>query len=508
MLFNSYIFILLFLPLCLAGYWLCNAGRRYDWGKIWLVGMSLWFYGYFNIRYLPLIVLSVFGNYYLYRLLVWQSFGGTGSGNDGQTITDRQAAGRQQPRKLILAAGVSANLGVLFYYKYFDFFIENVNTVFHVDLALQHVLLPLGISFFTFQQVGFLVDAYRGEVEECGFLEYSLFVTFFPQLIAGPIVTHSEMISQFRDQSKKRFDADNMAKGCYAFVCGLAKKVLVADIFGKAVAWGFGNLEQMNGLASLWMMISYMVQLYFDFSGYCDMARGIGLMFNIDIPLNFNSPYKAVNLVDFWKRWHITLNRFFTQYVYIPLGGNRKGVVRTYFNIFMIYLVSGIWHGAGWTFILWGAMHGVVYVLTRRFLTSVEKLPQLLTWFGNMVFFLISLVFFRAESVPQALTILHRIFAGGYALSAVPAAFVEQFKSPEFFYCLKALGIDGVTVAPRLLMVGYMAAAWFMLLGCKNVNEKLQTFRPTFLKAVAVAVLFLWSLVSFSEVSTFLYFNF
>lgn len=484
MLFNSYIFILLFLPLCLAGYWLCNAGRRYDWGKIWLVGMSLWFYGYFNIRYLPLIVLSVFGNYYLYQLLV------------------------QQPRKLILAAGVSANLGVLFYYKYFNFFIENVNAVFHVDLALQHVLLPLGISFFTFQQVGFLVDAYRGEVEECGFLEYSLFVTFFPQLIAGPIVTHSEMIPQFRDQSKKRFDADNMAKGCYAFVCGLAKKVLVADIFGKAVVWGFGNLEQMNGLAALWMMISYMVQLYFDFSGYCDMARGIGLMFNIDIPLNFNSPYKAVNLVDFWKRWHITLNRFFTQYVYIPLGGNRKGVVRTYFNIFMIYLVSGIWHGAGWTFILWGAMHGVVYVLTRRFLTSVEKLPRLLTWFGNMVFFLISLVFFRAESVPQALTILHRIFAGGYALSAVPAAFVEQFKSPEFFYCLKALGIDGVTVAPRLLMVGYMAAAWFMLLGCKNVNEKLQTFRPTFLKAVAVAVLFLWSLVSFSEVSTFLYFNF
>ena len=484
MLFNSYIFILLFLPLCLAGYWLCNAGRRYDWGKIWLVGMSLWFYGYFNIRYLPLIVLSVFGNYYLYRLLV------------------------QQPRKLILAAGVSANLGVLFYYKYFNFFIENVNAVFHVDLALQHVLLPLGISFFTFQQVGFLVDAYRGEVEECGFLEYSLFVTFFPQLIAGPIVTHSEMIPQFRDQSKKRFDADNMAKGCYAFVCGLAKKVLVADIFGKAVVWGFGNLEQMNGLAALWMMISYMVQLYFDFSGYCDMARGIGLMFNIDIPLNFNSPYKAVNLVDFWKRWHITLNRFFTQYVYIPLGGNRKGVVRTYFNIFMIYLVSGIWHGAGWTFILWGAMHGVVYVLTRRFLTSVEKLPRLLTWFGNMVFFLISLVFFRAESVPQALTILHRIFAGGYALSAVPAAFGEQFKSPEFFYCLKALGIDGVTVAPRLLMVGYMVAAWFMLLGCKNVNEKLQTFRPTLLKAVAVAVLFLWSLVSFSEVSTFLYFNF
>lgn len=504
MLFNSYIFILLFLPLCLAGYWICNVLRRYDWGKIWLVGMSLWFYGYFNIRYLPLIVLSVFGNYFLYRLLVQKSFGGAGTRNDGQTITDRQ----HSRRKLILAAGVSANLGVLFYYKYFDFFIENVNAAFHVDLALQHVLLPLGISFFTFQQVGFLVDAYRGEAGDCGFLEYSLFVTFFPQLIAGPIVTHSEMIPQFRDLAKKRFDADNMAKGCYAFVCGLAKKVLVADIFGKAVAWGFGNLEQMNGLAALWMMVSYMVQLYFDFSGYCDMARGIGLMFNIDIPLNFNSPYKAVNLVDFWKRWHITLNRFFTQYVYIPLGGNRKGVVRTYFNIFMIYLVSGIWHGAGWTFILWGAMHGVVYVLTRRFLTSVEKLPKLLTWFGNMVFFLISLVFFRAESVPQALAILHRIFTGGYAFSAVPAAFVEQFKSPEFFYCLKALGIDGVTVAPRLLMVGYMAAAWFMLLGCKNVNEKLHTFRPTFLKSVAVTVLFLWSLVSFSEVSTFLYFNF
>lgn len=500
MLFNSYIFILLFLPLSLAGYFLCNAKGKYEWAKLWLTAMSLWFYAYFNIRYLPIIVGSILGNYLLYRII----------------LGDR---GREECRKrdlYLTAAGAAANLGVLFYYKYFDFFLENINAVFHMDLPLQQVLLPLGISFFTFQQVGFLVDTYRGETENYSFMDYALFVTFFPQLIAGPIVTHDEMIGQFRDNTKKRWNCENASRGVYAFVCGLAKKVLLADIFGKAVAWGFGNLDGLNGLAAVWMMVSYMVQLYFDFSGYCDMARGIGYLFNIEIPINFFSPYKAVNLVDFWKRWHITLNRFFTKYVYIPLGGSRKGTVRTYFHIFMIYLVSGIWHGAGWTFLCWGALHGIVYVLTKRFLPVLEKLPKALMWFINMLFFLFSLVFFRAESMGQAASVLRKAASGGYGFSGIPAAFAGQFRTPEFFYCMKALHLDALgsgiyangVFCDYLLMIGYMAVAWALLLCCRNVNEKIQEFRPTVGKAAFTAVLFLWSLVSFSEVSAFLYFNF
>ncbi len=497
MLFNSYIFILLFLPLSLLGYFGCNAKGKYEWGKNFLTVVSLWFYAWFNIKYLPIIVGSILVNYFLYRWL----------------LENRGKAESRKKSLYITAAGAAANMGVLFYYKYYDFFVENVNVIFRTDFALQNVLLPLGISFFTFQQVGFLVDTYRGETENYSFMDYALFVTFFPQLIAGPIVTHDEMVGQFADVSKKQWKAENLSRGIYGFVCGLAKKVLIADIFGKAVAWGFGNLSSMNGLAVVWMMVSYMVQLYFDFSGYCDMARGIGMMFNIDIPLNFHSPYKAIHLVDFWKRWHITLNRFFTKYVYIPLGGSRKGTARTCFNIFMIYLVSGIWHGAGWTYFVWGILHGAVYVWTRQLLSAIEKLPKALTWLGNMLFFLFSLVFFRAESIGQAIQILRTALVGGYSFSGVPGGFIEQFATTEFFYCLKILHLDtalpgGITTYQLVLMLGYMVAAWIMLLCCRNVNEKMSTFHPTIKNTVFVTVLFLWSLVSFSEVSTFLYFNF
>lgn len=500
MLFNSYIFVLLFLPLSVAGYFICNRLRRYEWGKLYLTAMSLWFYAYFNISYLPIIVLSIVGNYAVYRVLL---------GSRGRA--------EYRKRNLYLTAlGAGVNLGVLFYYKYFDFFLENVNAVFRMNFAMQHVLLPLGISFFTFQQVGFLVDTYRGETENYSFVDYALFVTFFPQLIAGPIVTHDEMIVQFQDEARKRWNAENASRGIYAFARGLAKKVLVADIFGKAVTWGFDNLETISGLTVVLVMVSYMVQLYFDFSGYSDMARGIGFLFNIEIPVNFFSPYKAVSLIDFWKRWHITLTRFFTKYVYIPLGGSRMGTLRTYFNVFMIYLVSGIWHGAGWTFLCWGALHGVVYVLTRRFLPAVEKLPKAAAWFFTMTFFLASLVLFRAESMGQAMLIFHKALCGSYALSSLPAAFAEQFRTPEFFYCLKLLHPDavfggtftGAAACDILLLIGYMAAAWFMILCCKNVNEKIECFQPTAAKAVWSSVLLLWSLVSFSEVSVFLYFNF
>ncbi|MBO5093250.1 MAG: MBOAT family protein, partial [Lachnospiraceae bacterium] len=254
----------------------------------------------------------------------------------------------------------------------------------------------------------------------------------------------------------------------------------------------------------------------FDFSGYSDMARGIGFFFNIEIPVNFFSPYQAVNLVDFWKRWHITLTRFFTKYVYIPLGGSRKGTLRTYLNIFMIYLVSGIWHGAGWTYLCWGALHGVVYVLTRRFLPILERLPKAVSWFFNMTFFLVSLVLFRAESLGQAVLIFQKALGGAYTISSVPAAFAEQFRTPEFFYCLKLLPLDslfggaftGAAACDILLLIGYMAAAWFMILCCRNVNETIERFQPTAARAVWISVLFLWSVVSFSEVSVFLYFNF
>lgn len=323
MLFNSYIFILLFLPVTLIGYYIFNKFKKYKLAKTFLLVMSIWFYAYFNITYLPIIITSIIFNFMIYK----------GMQKD------------KLNKKILLIIGIIFNIGMLIYFKYFDFFIENINVLFKTDFALKHILLPLGISFFTFQQVSFVIDSYKQEVPSYKILDYALFVTFFPQLIAGPIVSHDEIVPQFEDLQNKKLNFDNFAKGIYAFTLGLAKKVLIADMFGKIVNYGFINAGGLNTTNAILVMLAYTFQIYFDFSGYCDMATGIGLMFNIKLPMNFNSPYKSLNIIEFWKKWHITLTRFFTKYVYIPLGGSKKGTARTYANIFIIFFLSGIWHG-------------------------------------------------------------------------------------------------------------------------------------------------------------------
>lgn len=338
MLYNSYIFIFAYLPIVLIGWYTLNRLKVYNAALWWLVISSLFFYGYFNWSYLPIIIISVIVNYVLSMFIR----------PDGKYSLDNKI------RKLLLISGLLGNIAVLFYYKYFDFFVQNINALFKTDFAMLNLLLPLGISFFTFQQISYIVDSYKGKQSNCSILEYSLFVTYFPQLIAGPIVLHSEVIPQFQNIKNRSFSSDNFAKGLCAFSIGLAKKVLVADTFAKAADYGFSHIEGLGTVNALIVMLSYTFQIYFDFSGYCDMATGIGKFFNIDLPMNFNSPYKAITITDFWKRWHMTMTRFFTTYVYIPLGGSRKGKIRTYINVMIVFLVSGLWHGANWTFILWG----------------------------------------------------------------------------------------------------------------------------------------------------------
>lgn len=491
MLFNSYVFILFFLPLCLAGYFFLQKGRHYEAGKLWLIGMSLWFYAYFNLSYLPIIITSILVNYALYRWMdAWQA-------------KDFRAG-----KKAVMAAGVLFNLGVLFYFKYYDFFIDNINALFGADFHLKNILLPLGISFFTFQQIGFIVDVYRGEVGTYSFLDYALFVTFFPQLIAGPIVTHSEMIGQFQDISRKKFCMENFTKGCYAFTLGLSKKVLLADTLGAGADWAFANFGRVNAAGTVVMMLSYTLQLYFDFSGYCDMARGIGSMFNINIPINFNSPYKATDLVEFWKRWHITLSRFFTQYVYIPLGGSRKGALRTYCNIFIIYLVSGIWHGAGWTYIIWGTLHGMVYVVTRFFYDTVKKIPKVIMWTGNMLFFIFSLIFFRSSSVEQAEDVIKTIGTLDFSIKGIPAEMAACYQMEEFWYPLRVLGIAKMPYSEYYMMFALILAGWIIVLCFRNVNQRLENWEPKLQSAVICGGLLVWNVISFAGVSSFLYFNF
>jgi len=491
MLFNSYVFILLFFPLCLLGFYALK--RTNDtWAKLWLIGFSLWFYGYFNIRYLCIMVFSIAFNYGMHCLIKKE----------------------KKKKKFFLITAITGNLMLLFYFKYFDFFIENINRVFGTSFLLQNILLPLGISFFTFQQISFLADTYRGELEECNLIDYVLFVVFFPQLIAGPIVTHEEMLPQFKNLKEKKWDEEQFVKGLFVFVLGLAKKVLIADTFGKAVDIGYGNISVLSSVDAVLVMLFYTLQLYFDFSGYCDMAIGIGNMMGITIPVNFNSPYKAANIVEFWKRWHITLSRFFTKNIYIPLGGNRKGMARMLLNLLLIFIISGIWHGAGWNYVLWGIMHGVLYCITRFYMAIRNKekpvrLPRLKRVTGVIFTFLyvnIAWIFFRADNIGHAFSFIKRMISGGIKLPAVGLA--DAFSLDEFFYVLKLAGLTNYPFSPYILMIVFTLVMLIIVFFGKNVHSLAKDMKMGTFSALVTAVLFVWCVISLSGVSTFLYFNF
>lgn len=564
MLFNSYIFIFLFFPLCLAGFYLLERAKKEKAAKLWLTGFSLWFYGYFNLYYLAIMVGSI-----LFNFLIFQALLRDRSGNgQAENVAARQARGdvcASRRAKGVLAFGVCVNLAVLFYFKYYDFFVGNINALFHTDFLLKNILLPLGISFFTFQQIGFIVDAYRGEAKGCGLIEYALFVSFFPQLIAGPIVNYAEMMPQFQRIGHRSFSWETFTKGLYLFTLGMAKKVLIADTFGVAVDYGYGNVAALNGTDAVLVMLFYTLQLYFDFSGYCDMARGLGHMMGIEIPVNFNSPYKASNIIDFWKRWHITLNRFLMRYVYIPLGGNRKGRNRMLLNLMLVFLVSGLWHGAGWNFVAWGAMHGVVYVATRLWqLARQEKtaqVPELVERTAGLaertaelagrtaesggndatmaqqvgkaaarggssamrepigarlrcvcavvvtfLFVNVAWVFFRAPGFSQALSLFERMARGGFALPTY--GIYDAFNLDEFWYVMKVLRMTGLPYSEMYLCVGFLLVSLGLVFFHKNAGEMAERFQAKAGSMVLTAVLFVWCVLSLSGVSTFLYFNF
>lgn len=509
MLFNSYIFVFLFFPICLLGYYSLMHFHRTGAAKVFLIGMSFWFYGYFNVAYLLIMVCSIGGNYVFHRIL------------------------SRKPRRTAVILAVAANLGILFYFKYFDFFISTVNSVFGASMALRYILLPLGISFFTFQQISFIVDTYRGEVRDCSPVDYALFVAFFPQLIAGPIVNHGEMLPQFKQIGQTSILWDRIAEGFGLFILGLAKKVLIADILGAGADYGYANTVLLGRIDAILVIVSYSLQLYFDFSGYCDMARGIGKMLGIEIPLNFNSPYKAVNIIDFWKRWHITLNRFFTKYVYIPLGGNRRGRVRTYLNLMIVFLLSGLWHGAGWNYLVWGTLHGVLYVLTRlwqegikpRFIRKNETSPAaavmpgdsvgirlgrlVMTCMSRILLFIyisVAWVYFRAQDIAQANRMLYAAFKGSW--QKISADLAACFQVDEFWYVIKVLRLDNKAYSRYILMWLILAVGIYLSMTGRNASQRMERVKYRTSSAAVFAVLALWCVLTFSEVSTFLYFNF
>ncbi len=392
MLFNSYEFIFAFLPITFFIYFYLNHKRLTEASKGFLVFSSLFFYSWWNITYLPIILSSMLFNYIL-----------------GNTLHSKKNKNRFS-KKSLLIFGIVANIALLGYFKYSDFFIENINLVFSTHIELLHLLLPLAISFFTFQQISYLVDSYREETKEYDFLNYALFVTFFPQLIAGPIVHHKEMMPQFAKTRNKVKNPKNITLGLFIFSIGLFKKVVIADTFAVWATQGFDVASSLTQIEAWSASLSYTFQLYFDFSGYTDMAIGAALLFNITLPINFNSPYKATNIQDFWRRWHITLSRFLRDYIYIPLGGNRKGEFRTYSNLLATFIIGGIWHGAGWTFVFWGFLHGMALVIHRFWNRLGFRLNSVIAWFITFNFINIGWVFFRAKDWDSAIKVLDAMF--------------------------------------------------------------------------------------------------
>ncbi len=417
MLFNSYIFLLFFLPVVLCGYWILCRGGRTDATVIWLVLCSLFFYGWWYPPYLALLIGSILVNYQI-----------------GRMLTRRAASEQHQSRRfpgLVLFGGVSINLFAIGYFKYADFVMLNVGWLWNASFDSLKIALPLAISFFTFQQIAYLVDCYRGATEKIGIARYFLFVTFFPQLIAGPIVLQRDVIPQFELLGRNLPKLSSAFAGLMFFSIGLFKKVVIADHLATYADLAFGTVNSVAAEISLieaWAAtLTYSLQLYFDFSGYSDMAVGLGLIFGIRLPFNFYSPYKSTSIIEFWRRWHMTLSRFLRECLYIPLGGNQKGLSRRHVNLMIVMLLGGLWHGAGWTFIIWGGLHGIMLVINHmwravgrgvakdhgeaRYPVITRGICMILTFAAVSA----AWVVFRADSLDAAM----RLYAGLFGMNGI-----------------------------------------------------------------------------------------
>ena len=506
MLFNSLGFLCLFLPLVLiVFFWLGRFNHQY--AATWLAAASIFFYGYWDYRYLLLLGGSILFNY-------WAG------------LQIGRAEGRL--RQYGLAGAIALNLLLLGYYKYADFFILSLNGAVDAGLPLLNLALPIGISFFTFTQIAFLVDTYQGKVKEVRFIHFVLFVTYFPHLIAGPVLHHGEMMPQFADRRTYSVQAMNIAVGLSIFAVGLAKKVLIADNIAP-IANGVFAVGAHPPLVEAWVgVLAYTFQLYFDFSGYSDMAIGLSRMFGIRLPLNFNSPYKAANISEFWRRWHMTLSRFLRDYLYVPLGGNRSGPAARYRNLMLTMLLGGLWHGAGWTYVVWGGLHGLYLVISQTW----QGLLRWLGWqtgrlyaFGArfLTFMVVAFawIFFRAADFATAADVIGGL-AGNNGISlpllAKPyAGFLTSLGLQPVYAGIRWIDAFGLSV-----LAGAMVLAWF----APNTQQLFRRFEPCLEKrgqaplgsrwvwlpsvpwSLGLGVLFCVCLLSLNRPSEFLYFQF
>ena len=497
MLFNSYAFIFCYFPIVFFGFFLIGKwNARAAAGFLALA--SLFFYGWWSVQALPLLVGSICFNYWAGLRLT-----------RGPGRTD---AGRK--RMLVLALVI--NLGVLATFKYANFFVSNVNEGLAAaglsPLPLLHVVLPIGISFYTFTQIAFLVDCWQDKVHERSFVHYVLFVTYFPHLIAGPVLHHAQMMPQFANPATYRMDLNKVSLGLAIFVFGLAKKLLIGDRMGEYADLMFTGVH--NGtvptLYTAWLgVMAYTLQIYFDFSGYSDMAVGLSLCLGVQLPLNFNSPYKSTNIIEFWRRWHISLSTFLRDYLYVPLGGNRKGPARRYLNLFLTMLLGGLWHGAAWTFVVWGALHGTFLMINHLWNAKVRRnarpgrMARVLGWFLTFICVMIAWVVFRAESMSAAMD----IYKGMLGMHGTDLVAFHEFgpvpiRKPEFFQTMLVGLFICLALPPTITLQRWVPQAQ-ALAGRPRVARIF-----TALMALATVILLGLCVSKLGSYSPFLYFQF
>lgn len=482
--FNSYLFILAFLPIMVPIYYVCNRISA-ELGKCVTIAASLCFIAYGKIEYLYFFAATILFNYVFGMLLTY---------------------GRNQVvKKIVLAIGIAANVSVLIFFKY---------TKFLFQIPLEGILIPLGISFVTFSQISYLVDAYRHKLISNSFLDYVFWVLYFPKIAQGPIVKYNVVIDELRQQKKKVPDAEHIAKGLWFIAIGLGEKVLLADNLANIVSYGYGfsaPFSNLSGLEAILVILAYTLQIYFDFGGYSHMALGISALLGIYLPDNFNRPYNATSVDDFWKRWHISLTGFLREYVYFPLGGSRKGEVRAYFNIMVIFLISGIWHGANWTFVVWGAIHGIAMCLdrllhqvSRQKITGhlVDTIQKAIGWLITFLYVNVTWVFFRANSCKDAIALLKKAVTD--RSGALSEDFLELFRFTEYKLLERwfPIVLTWKEQLPSLGVMVFFGLGMFIALWRK---DSFHEFKPRLWKCIWAGVVFLWSVTSLSHVTQYIY---
>lgn len=486
MLFNSFEYILFFLPTAVLVYFLLTSRGCSSAARLWLLGASLFFYSWWNLQYLPLILGSISFNF----------------------IATSMMSRKPRLKRPILFLGLIFNIGLLAYFKYTHFLLTNVGAIIGTAQTFERIALPLAISFFTLQQIAFLVDSYEGSAKPGNFIDYATFVAFFPQLIAGPIVHHREVMPQFESEGNKLVNYDNIAKGVYYFAIGLFKKVVVADTFAQLANNGFAAAAKLSAVESALAILSYTFQLYYDFGGYMDMAIGAGLMFNISLPINFNSPFKAPNIIDFWRRWHITLSNFITTYLYVPIvrALGPFTVRNSLVAIGISMLIAGLWHGAAWTFIIFGAIHGLGLICNHLWRRLNLKLPHIAGVALTFVVTAISLCFFRADNVTDALCMLANMVGNADLLPKIwlngDQSLLLRLKESILY---KNMGSFDMAAGA---LVTASAAVWVFAM--PNTHEMFKPFKPGKALVLLCAACLVTSFVymnSFPE-KEFLYFDF